>query len=105
MTIAANVHLLQSGYMKPRIKYSYCKVTGFIERNGEYIQDFQSEYPSLSNAKAGSADLVWEYPDIAMVEIECYQDDSSGDTAMLKEIFRSTVNRFGKLCDWESAKP
>ena len=99
--IAASENLLQSGCMKPRIKYSYCKVTGFIETNGEYTQDFQAEYPSLSNAKAGAADLVCLYPDIAMVEIECYQNDSTGGASILKEKLRSTVSRFSKLYDWE----
>jgi len=89
--------------MKSRNKYSYCNVIGFIEINGEYIHDFQAEFPSLSNAKGGAAELIWQYPDIAIVEIECYQKDSTGDTAILKEKLRSAVNRLGKLNHWESA--
>jgi len=87
--------------MKPRSKYSHCKVTGFIEIDGEYIQDFQSVFPSLSNAKAGAGDLIWQCPDIAIIEIECYQHDSAGEST-LKEKLRSTVNQLGKLTDWES---
>ena len=89
--------------MKRRIKYSYCKVTGFLETNGEYIRDFQAEFPSLSNARTGAADIIRQYPDIAMVEIACYQKDSTTEQSILTDKICSTVNRFGKLSNWENS--